>query len=73
MVEYRWVFSLIRILNDVKYPEEDYHLSFANSQLSTIHNDASEFGVKFNRINKLVTQSNISPYELLRAVICKDQ
>ena len=47
--------------NSDQYPEVDYNLSFANQTFSRVYDDAIMFGVKFFRMDELITQSNISP------------
>nr|XP_047129653.1 uncharacterized protein LOC124809560 [Hydra vulgaris] len=49
------------MLNQEKYPAVDYILSFLNQQFSRAYRDASTFSEKFYGMNKLITQSNITP------------
>ena len=55
------------MLNSDRYPAIDYNLSFANQKFSKVYGDAALFGVKFFRMDKLITQSNITPsdYKIL--------
>ena len=48
-------------LNSDRYPAVNYNLSFANQKLSRVYGDAALFGVKFFGMDKLITQSNITP------------
>ena len=48
-------------LNSDRYPAVDDNLSFANQRLSRVYSDAAFFGVKFFRLDELITQSNITP------------
>ena len=48
-------------LNSDRYPAVDYNLSFSNQKLSRVYGDAALFGVKFFRMDELITQSNITP------------
>ena len=47
--------------NSDRYPAVDYNLSFSNQPFSRVYGDAALFGVKFFGMDKLITQSNITP------------
>ena len=49
------------MLNNVKYPEVEYDLSFPNMQFSRAYEDVSEFSDKFYGMNEMIAQCNISP------------
>ena len=49
-------------LNSIKYPEVDYQVSFPKMQFSRVYGDAIAFRQKFDNINELVSNPNISPY-----------
>ena len=48
-------------VNSDRYPAIDYNLSFSNQKFSMVYGDAASFGVKFFYMDKLITQSNITP------------
>ena len=48
-------------LNLDRYPAVDYDLSFSNQKFSRLYGDATLFGVKFFRMDELITHSNITP------------
>ena len=48
-------------LNSDRYPAVDYNLSFSNQKFSRVYSDTALFGVKFFGMDKLITQSNITP------------
>ena len=49
------------LLNQQRYPQVDYNLSFPNQQFSRAYRDAATFSEKFYGMNDLITQSNITP------------
>src|SRR6218665_942591 len=49
------------LMNQNRYPEADYNLSFPNQQFSRAYRDAATFSKKFYGMNELITQSNITP------------
>src|SRR5688572_10298434 len=49
------------MLNQARYPEVDYDLSFPNQKFSRAYRDAATFSEKFYGMNQLITQSNITP------------
>ena len=49
------------MLNNKKYPEFDYNLSFPANQFSRAYGDAAEFRSKFFNMNELVSNPNITP------------
>ena len=49
------------MLNSDRYSAVDYNLSFANQTISRVYGDAALFGVKFFRMDELITQSNVIP------------
>ena len=52
--------AYVTLISD-RYPAVDYNLSFANQKFSRVYGDAALFGVKFFRMDELITQSNITP------------
>jgi len=48
-------------MNQKKYPEAEYHLSFHNQQCSRAYRDSTTFSEKFYGMNELITQRNITP------------
>jgi len=48
-------------MNQNRYPEVDYNLSFPSQQFSRAYRDAATFSEKFYGMNELITQSNITP------------
>src|SRR6218665_3123932 len=49
------------LMNQNRYPEANYSLSFPNQQFSGAYRDAATFSEKFYGMNVLVIQSNITP------------
>ena len=49
------------MLNNKRYPEFDYNLSFPANQFSRAYGDAAEFRTKFFNMNELVSNPNITP------------
>ena len=49
------------MLNSDRFPAVGYNLSFANQKFSRVYGDPALFGVKFNGMDELITQSNITP------------
>ena len=49
------------MLNNVKYPEVEYNLSFPNMQFSRAYEDECEFSNKFYGMNEMIARCNISP------------
>ena len=49
------------MLNNKRYPEFDYNLSFPANQFSRAYGDAANFRSKFFNINELVSNPNITP------------
>jgi hypothetical protein len=52
-------------LNTYSYPEDDYNLSFPNSQVARAYRDVATLSTKLYGLNELITNSNISPIEYL--------
>ena len=52
------------MLNNKRYPEFDYNLSFPANQFSRAYGDAAEFRTKFFNMNELVSNPNITPLRL---------
>jgi hypothetical protein len=50
-------------LNTYSYPEDDYNLSFPNSQVARAYRDVATLSTKLYGLNELITDSNISPIE----------
>jgi hypothetical protein len=50
-------------LNTYSYPEDDYNLSFSNSQVVRAYRDVATLSTKLYGLNELITDSNISPIE----------
>src|SRR6218665_3652173 len=48
-------------MNQNRYPDFEYNLSFPNQQFSRAYRDAAMFSEKFYGMNELITQSNITP------------
>ena len=61
-------------LNSYRYPTVDYILSFDNHTFSRVYGDSALFGVKFFGMDKLITQSNITPsdYKILHPIFTFD-
>ena len=53
------------LMNQNRYPEADYNLSFPNQQYSRAYRDAATFSEKFYGMNELITQSNITPADYI--------
>ena len=51
------------MMNQERYPALDHNLSFPNQQFSRAYRDASSFSQKFYGMDKLITQSNITPVD----------
>ena len=49
------------MLNNKRYPEFDYNLSFPANQFSRAYGDAANFKTKFFNMNELVSNPNITP------------
>ena len=49
------------MLNNKRYPEFDYNLSFPANQFNRAYGDAAEFRTKFFNMNELVSNPNITP------------
>ena len=49
------------MLNNKRYPEFHYNLSFPANQFSRAVGDAAEFRTKFFNMNELVSNPNITP------------
>jgi len=49
------------MMNQERYPQVDYNLSFPNQQFSRAYRDAATFSEKFYGMDQLITQSNITP------------
>src|SRR6218665_2210265 len=52
------------LMNQNRYPDTDYNLSFPNQQFSRAYRDAATFSEKLYGMNELVTQSNTIPADL---------
>jgi len=50
-------------VNNQRYPEADYNLSFPNQKFSRAYYEAARFSEKFYGMDPLVTQSNITPMD----------
>jgi hypothetical protein len=50
-------------LNTSSYPEDDYNLSFPDSQAARAYRDVATLSTKLYGLNELITNSNISPVE----------
>jgi hypothetical protein len=50
-------------LKTYSYPEDDYNLSFPNSQVARAYRDVATLSTKLYGLNELITDSNISPVE----------
>jgi hypothetical protein len=50
-------------LNTYSYPEDDYNLSFHNSQVARAYRDVAILNTKLYGLKELITNSNISPIE----------
>jgi hypothetical protein len=50
-------------LNTYSYPEDDYNLSFPNSQVARAYRGVATLSTKLYGLNELITNSNISPIE----------
>lgn len=48
-------------LNSTRYPAVDYNISFPKHQFSRVFRDAARFRTKFYNMDKLISNSNISP------------
>ena len=48
-------------VNNQRYPEADYNLSFPNQKFSRAYYEAARFSEKFYGMDPLITQSNITP------------
>ena len=55
------VTNICVMLNNKRYPEFDYNLSFPAHQISRAYGDAAEFTTKFFNMNELVSNRNITP------------
>ena len=49
------------MLNNKRYPEFDYNLSFPENQFSIAYGDAADFRTKFFNMNELESSPNINP------------
>lgn len=49
------------MMNQERYPQVDYNLSFPNQQFSRAYRDAATFSENFYGMDQLITQSNITP------------
>ena len=61
-------------LNSDRCQAVDYNLSISNQELFRVYDDAALFGVKFFRMDELITQSNITPcdYKTLYSLFTVD-
>nr|XP_004208085.1 uncharacterized protein LOC101234862 [Hydra vulgaris] len=48
------------MINNVRFPEADYELSFPNQKISRPNRDVSTFKEKFYRTNEIISNCNIS-------------
>ncbi|XP_065641177.1 uncharacterized protein LOC136073506 [Hydra vulgaris] len=49
------------VINNIRYPEADYELSFSNQQVSRAYTDVSNFKENFCGIDKIISNCNITP------------
>ena len=49
------------MLNQERYPQIDYDISFSNNEVSRIYNAAAKFSINYYGMNELITHSNITP------------
>ncbi|XP_004212083.1 uncharacterized protein LOC101236089 [Hydra vulgaris] len=49
------------MINNVRFPEADYELSFPNQQFSRAYRDASTFKENFYGTNEIISNCNITP------------
>ncbi|XP_047141448.2 uncharacterized protein LOC124816340 [Hydra vulgaris] len=49
------------VINNIRYPEADYELSFSNQQVSRAYTDLSNFKENFCGIDKIISNCNITP------------
>ena len=55
------VSNIYAMLNSMRYPHTDYHISFLGQKFSRAYGDAAEFRSKFYNIDELVSNPNITP------------
>ena len=55
------VSNIYAMLNSTRYPTTDYNISFLATKFSRVYGDAADFRTKFFNMDKLVSNSNITP------------
>ena len=61
--DYVNVKSIYVTLNSVRYPKNDYKISFTRNQFSRVYGDAALFRTKFFNMSELISNPNFTPAE----------
>ena len=57
------VSNIYVMLNSVRYPTADYHISFGKKDFSRVYEDTADFRSKFFNMDELVSSPNINPVD----------